>query len=206
MSGFRTKYKLKIILTLLCFLALVQSCIIINENEYRTLTPQYAERIIAFDTSLMNRGWPPGEQLLIEVDNNDIDQITRQSAYTWIRLWRPFCPSASCENLALYSALSEKNPQVTFMLISETYGLRDISEKLRQSNFKFPVYVLKDSTYGHKMTPARKKFIAEAGSGQQHQTQFYDSDFLYIKDSLIFAGNDLTVKLDSILTVLKHQQ
>ncbi|MDY0342744.1 MAG: hypothetical protein RBR28_04170 [Lentimicrobium sp.] len=198
--------KLKIGLALLCLLAMGQSCLIINENEYRTLSPQHFDRIVLFDVSLMDRDWPPGEQLLIEVDNNDIDLITQQSSFTWVRLWRPFCPSESCENLALYAAVAEKHPDLTFMLISETYGLKDISEKFRQSNFKLPVYVLRDSVYGHKMTPARKKFTAETGRGQLIQPQFLDNDFLFTKDSLIFAGEDLVMKLDSLLNASKGKQ
>lgn len=199
MSGLRTTFKLKTIFAFLCFFAMGQSCIIINENEYRTLTPQHAERIVGFDTALLNREWPPGEQHLIEVNKKDIDFITQQSAITWIKLWRPFCASETCENLALYAMVAENHPDLTFMLVSETYGLKDITKKFRQSNFKLPAYVLKDSTYGHKMTPARKKFIAELGHEQPLQPQFLNTDFLFIKDSLIFAGKDLVLKLDSVL-------
>lgn len=197
----------KIILTafLLTLAAIIPACIIINENNYRVLTPAQTEQITPFTPASVSQEYQPGEQILTEIDHNDIVLTSQSAAYTWVRLWRPFCSGTTCENIAANANAAEKHPELTFMLVSETYGLKDISEKLRQSNFKFPVYVLKDAVYGHKMTPARKMFIAEMGNGQQIQPKFLDNDFLFMKDSLIFSGEDLMVKLDSILNVPKDK-
>lgn len=202
----RSLNKVKLATVLLGFVAIVPACIIINENNYRVLTPAQTEQIRTFTPASISREYQPGEQLLTEIDHQDIVLTSQSAAYTWIKLWRPFCSATTCEDISAYAAVAEKHPGLTFMLVSETYGLKDIAEKLRQSKFKSSVYVLKDAVYGHKMTPARKMFIAEMGNGQQLQTKFLDNDFLFMKDSLIFSGEDLMVKLDSILKPPKEKQ
>ncbi|GAB1404275.1 hypothetical protein DSECCO2_543700 [anaerobic digester metagenome] len=193
--------RLKNIICLLCLVGLAQGCVIINENNYRTLRPEQQTQIEHFNNQLIHREWNPGTQTLVEVDGNDIFDVVRQSPFTWVRLWRPFCSAESCENLSVYAAKAEAYPGLSFMLISESYDFKSIKEKFEQSNFKGSSYVLKDAVYGHKMTPARKKFIAEMGNNQPVQPLFYDNDFFFIGDSLVFAGNSLVVHLDSLMQV-----
>jgi len=117
-------------------------------------------------------------------------------------LLRPFCTSNTCKNISFYSDLENrfKKDNLKLLLISETYDLDIIKNKVEQNNFKNPIFVLQDSYFGHKSTKIRDQFSEELNNNINIKNQKYGFDDFLFKDTLlVYAGRNLNKQIiDSI--------
>jgi endogenous inhibitor of DNA gyrase (YacG/DUF329 family) len=176
----------------------------INENEYRGLREHDRQFIKEFNIDLVNdTALNKDEFYIYEINCPDIKAVTHLHNYTWIHLWRPFCSAEYCQNIAVFEYAAEKyrSAGLVFLLISETYGIKTIQEIVRRSSFSLPVYVLKDSYFGHKLKGARTLISDQLHNNDSIRKNIYQSDYIFQDSLLIYASGTLyTEKLDSIMS------
>lgn len=200
---------MKKILLLLSLLQL-SSCglILINENNYRALKDSNKKTIKDFDyESAVQSGKRDEDVLVYEINSNDIKQYLKNHKYTWIHLWRPFCKSESCLNINMYSGIENdfKNKGLSLLFISETYDIESINQRVRNTNFEKPIFVLQDSYYGHKIRKNRVKLFNDFNQSQLPKTKYGYDDLLFKDTSLIYASYQLKKnEIDSVLMALER--
>lgn len=136
------------------------SCIVINENDYQYLRQNQMQYVKDFSIDLVSdTGLNENECYVYEINCPDIREVTQRYDYTWIRLWRPYCKADICQNIGLLEDSAEKfrTEGLAFLLVSETYDLKQIQEIVRRSAFSYPVFVLEDKYFGHSMKGARNR-------------------------------------------------
>jgi len=194
----------------LSIILLLTSCgiIMINENDYRSLTDSNKNLIRPFDIELLSEKANNNEQLfLYEINTNDIKNCIRKQKYTWVHLWRPFCPTESCQNINYYLNVENelKHYDFEFLLISETYDFNSIENAVKNSFYDKPIFVLQDLYYGHKIKPNRLKFYNEFKNEYSPKTRIGFDDYLFKDSVLIFVGDGLNEhRIDSLITKNNH--
>ncbi len=202
---------MKVIITFI-ILTLLTGCgmILINENEYRNLTDADSSVLRPFNLEIVSQYVDNSSNLVLyEINTNDFGKLLRKQKYTWIHLWRPFCPSEVCQNINYYlnAANKLKHLDLEFLLVSESYDIYSIKNCLRNSFYNRPIYVLQDSYYGHKIRPTRLKFYREIVARPPLKTRIGFEDYLFEDTTLIFAGNGLdTGGIDSLIIENNMQQ
>ncbi len=191
---------------ILIVMLLLTNCgiIIINENNYRSLTDSDKNLLRPFDIEIVSQKVNNTEQLyLYEINTNDIKNCVRIQKYTWVHLWRPFCPSESCQNINYYLNIENKlkNYNLQLLLISESYDLNSIEHIVKNSFYDKPIYVLQDLYFGHKIKLNRMKFYNELKTDSSPKTRIGFDDYLFKDSVLIFVGEGLNKHIiDSLIT------
>lgn len=170
--------------------------IMIGENDFRSLTTSEIDHILPYESAASIVAVDTTKrQVLYEITAADIMQHAKENAYTWMHLWRPWCPNDKCQNIGVFQETAEKYAGLSFFMVSQTYDFASIARITKQSDFTLPIYVLKDEKYGHKLTKGREllaqDFSIEGGRA-------FGDNLVYKKDSLIYNGNDAIAFLDSI--------
>ncbi len=195
---------LKIILTVLVLTPLTSCVIEINENGYRSLTDESKKHIRPFTMDLLNRNQNYKDSIFIyEISSRDIRQIIKQNKYTWIHFWAPYCSAKSCINVAgIMEEVREmeKGKDFVELLISTVYDLDAIKSRLKNSNFKQPVFILRDSIYGHNQVRGKRLFACEIDNNSLLKKNEYFSEYLFCDTLLQVASWNLTPKqIDSVV-------
>ena len=189
----------------LIIILLLSSCgiIMINKNNYRSLTESDKNRVRPFYIEIVSQKVNNQEKLfLYEINTNDIKKYVRNQKYTWIHLWRPFCPNESCQNINYYLNIenSLKNCDLQLLLISESYDFISIQNIVNNSFYDNPIYVLQDLYYGHKIRSNRMKFYSELMTEHSPKTRIGFDDYLFKDTVLIFIGDGLNEHIiDSLI-------
>lgn len=190
---------------ILIIILLVTSCgiIMINENNHRSLSDSDKSQIRPFDINIVSQKVKNTEQLYIyEINTNDIKNYVRTQKYTWLHLWRPFCPNESCQNINYYLNIENnlKHYDLEFLLISESYDFNSIENAVKNSFYDKPIFVLQDLYYGHKIRPNRMKLYDELKTDSSPKTRIGLDDYLFKDSLLIFVGEGLNKhKIDSLI-------
>lgn len=179
------------------FSTIASGCLImIGENSFRSLTTSEIDHILPYESAANLAAKDTAEQqVLYEITAADVMQHARESAYTWMHLWRPWCPNDKCQNIGVFQETAEKYTGLSFFMVSQTYDFASISRITEQSNFVWPVYVIKDEKYGHKLNKSRELLAQDfniAGG------RAFGDNLVFKKDSLIYNGDDAIGFLDSI--------
>ena len=195
---------LKIILTVLVLTPLTSCVIEINENNYRSLTDESKKHIRPFTMDLLNRNQNYKDSIFIyEISSRDIRQIIKQNKYTWIHFWAPYCSDKSCINVAgIMEEVREmeKGKDFVELLVSTVYDLDGIKSRLKNSDFKQPVFILSDSIYGHKQVRGMRLFASEIDNNSLLKKKEYFSEYLFCDTLLKVAAWNLTPKqIDSVV-------
>ncbi len=192
---------------LVLFIFIFTSCgvILINENNYRSLTVSEKRKIKPYkDFLLYSNSATEQNNYLYEINTNNIKTHLKKQKYTWIHLWRPFCSADYCQNIDYFSVLEDKfkNKGLRLLLISETYDIGAITTILEENKFKKQVYILQDAYYGHKIMKNRKQFIQEINNNNLKISK-YGFDNYFFKDTLlIYSANVINKQIiDSLITV-----
>lgn len=144
------------------------------------------------------------EFCIYEINGSDIKAVTRLYNFTWIHLWLPFCKAEYCQNISLFQYMAEqhKSDGLAFLMTSETYDIKSINQIVVKSNFSFPVFVLEDVYYGHKMKRARMQISDQLINNDSIGKSLYYSDYVFKDTLLIYAGSNLNnERLDSIINI-----
>ncbi|MFC2101315.1 hypothetical protein ACFLRZ_05745, partial [Bacteroidota bacterium] len=120
----------------------------------------------------------------------------------WLHLWRPYCSSEYCRNIDYFTDIEKKYmlKDFKFFLISETYDVKDIIEKMKNVTYDKPILVLMDSYYGHSMRKNNIKLLDELDNKLSLERKYGYFDYLFKDTILIYAGRKITEKiLDSLI-------
>ncbi len=122
---------------IILFLLLFSNCgvIMINENNYRSLTVSEKSNIKSYrDNLLYGNSTVEQNNYLYEINTNNIKTHLKKTKYTWIYLWRPFCSTDNCQNINYFSVLEDeyKNKGLRLLLISETYDIDIINNIVKE--------------------------------------------------------------------------
>ena len=182
-------------LTLLCS----EGCLImIGENSYRGLETSEMHQIEPFQSVLAHEAKDSGADItLYEITSTDIKEAARENPYTWVHIWRPWCPNELCQNIGIFQETSEKYADVALMMISQTYDFKEIQGIVNRSSFTLPVYVMKNEYYGHKLRKASEKLAADFDI---EDVYLLGDDLIFKSDSLIYSGENGIGFVDSIFT------
>jgi hypothetical protein len=177
--------------------------ILINENNYRNLKDADKSIIKPFDPEIVSVKVNNNQQLFIyEINTDDILNCANKHKFTWVHLWRPFCPHESCQNINYYLNIEKdfKTYDLELLLVSESYDLKLIENIVRKSDYDKPIFVLQDSCYGHKIRPNRLKFFRDFNTDITTEPRYGFDDYLLKDTVLIYAGEGLdNHKIDSLI-------
>ncbi len=176
--------------------------ILINENNYRNLSDSDKIILKPFDPDIVSRKVDNDQFFIYEINSNDILNCSKKYQFTWVHLWRPFCPNEHCQNLnyLLNTVNAFKSHDIELLLVSESYDLKSIENIVRKSAFDKPIFVLQDAYYGHKIRKNRLKLIADFNSDLPAKTRFGFGEYLFKDSTLIYMGYDLNEhKIDSLI-------
>ena len=116
----------------------------------------------------------------------------------------PIVPMLIVEIFVFFQDVVSNHPEVQFLMLASTYDVEDIKEAVDNSSFTLPIFVIRDSSYGHNIDKAKDKFIAQIKRfPRKIEQKFYSSDFLFKGDTLIYGWLSLETKLDSVLATNK---
>jgi hypothetical protein len=192
---------------ILILMVALSSCIVIRigENNYRDLTVDEKSHVLSFDSTLLSKKVTHSPMYLYEINMENIKSVLKNSKYTWIHHWVPYCSNDFCKNISVFEDISNQHTEIQFIMVSTTYEFKEIEETVERSSFNLPIFVLKDSTYGHKLKKAHAKFENEVKMLPQriNENSYFAGDFLFKNDTLIYTGAGLESKLDSILSFYK---
>lgn len=162
------------------------SCISINDINYRYLTKEEHNTIIAFNKVLFNTKIDYSEEInLQEVEAEEILSAIKDYNYSCIYLWKPYCKGDACEALTYYSDLEKKfDNKFPIIIISLTYDLEEIKDFINNTGYCKPVYIIKyKKEYGNKIFNVYRKFVYDI-TKKQHNEE-YNSYFLFKNDLFI---------------------
>ncbi|MGE5317908.1 MAG: hypothetical protein ACM3ME_07915 [Chloroflexota bacterium] len=175
----------------------------IGENNYQYLYESQLHHIKPFDSARISSTVNNLEHLyLYEINTDDVRKVLSANHYTWIHLWPPWCTADMCENINYFQRASDqlKNKGVEFLLVSVSYDLSDVKEKLTHSEYNKPIFVLQDAYYGHKIDKARLNFYNEFKTSESPFVKYGFSDYLFMDTTLIYGGHSLTrEQVDSLI-------
>lgn len=189
----------------LSLVILLTSCVIeINENGYRSLPTASKKYIRPFSMDLLKQTHSYKDTIFIyEISSSDIKQITKSNKFTWIHFWAPYCSSKSCVNIAgLMNEVKEQQKEKDFLelLIATSFDFNAIKERLKNSSYTQPVFILSDSIYGHKQGKAMKLFASKIDNNSVLKKNEYFSEYLFCDTLLTVAAWNLTPQqIDSVL-------
>jgi len=188
-------------LIVLPLLLLLQNCITvsINENEYRNLSIAEKEYIQPFQQVQFHEQSDNQDCFkLFEINTQNVDSLVQHQEYTWIHIWKPYCPNESCTNIAQYENFEKRHRSSGLKMIftSSTYDMDDIIKYVQSARFSKPVYVLQSSYYGVKNKGIRRKFHKDLDKDYSEDDRIFYSDYLFVKDSLVYMGDEMN---DTIL-------
>ncbi len=189
------------------FLVFVESCgfIQINENDYRSLSDYDKRYIKPFDSKIVTTKVNNIDSLFIyEINSDNIKEVTKEHAYTWIHLWRPFCHADVCQNINYLTNITDNfaSEGLALLLISVTYGFKDIENVVKNSRFEKPVFVLQNNYYGYKMRKNRVKLVTDLKPELASSKKIWSDDYFYKDTTLIYAGSiEDKNKIDSLMQV-----
>ncbi|MFZ4463856.1 MAG: hypothetical protein ACOYN5_08405 [Bacteroidales bacterium] len=175
--------------------------ILINENNYRNLSDTDKIIIMPFDPEIVSKNENNKQFQLYEINANDIMNYTKMHNYTWVHLWRPFCPNQNCQNIYYFLDVVDSINiyDIEFLLVSESYDLKLIENIVINSAYDKPIFVLQDSHYGHKINSNRLKFIKDFETELSYSSHYGFGDFLFKDSTLIYMGDDLNKdKIESL--------
>jgi hypothetical protein len=177
----------------------------INENNYRGLSKKDLNSIKSFEIKNIDKKVSYSDSCYIyEINSVNIRNCAMISKFLWIHLWRPYCKTDYCQNISYFSSIADQYRinGLNFLLISESYDLKEIKGLLEKNNFDRPVYVLQDSYFGHGLKSAKKKFLEINNHLIQNPNFIYNDDFIFKDTLLIFACSVINKKLfDSVMSV-----
>lgn len=192
---------LSIILSQLCGCGMI----LINENSYRALKEADKKSIKPYEYKATQLSRTNVDDMVVyEINSRDVKEYLKQSRYTWIHLWRPFCRAEICQNINVFSELEKeyKNVGLNLLFISETYDIASIKKVIQNTGFKKNIFVLQDAYYGHKTRKNKVALLKEFNHGKFEETKYGVDDLLFKDTSLIFAGYHLSKKeIDSVIAV-----
>ena len=191
-------------------LLLLSSCVIeINENGYRSLTDEAKRHVRPFTIDLLNQKHNYRDSIILyEISSRDLKQIIKKNKYTWVHFWAPHCSSKSCINVTnLMNEVEEKEKQYDFaeLLISTEYDFENLKQRLNNSKFTQPVFILTDSIYGHKNGKALRLFASEIDNNNLINKNKYFGEYFFCDTLLTVATWNLTPQqIDSIVKNKKN--
>ena len=192
-----------------CFVVFIllflSACIIqfeIGENDYRSLTETQRERIMKAHPETLPRKIREADPLkLYEINTDGIKEFASRSELTWVHLWRPWCPNDHCVNIDYLERIHQpyKNREVQFLMVSVSYDFRTIENIVSNTGFSYPILVLENARYGHKLKAARKEFLSELGLEEDDKV---GDDFIFADTTLVYNGNiESRNTLDSLIFI-----
>jgi hypothetical protein len=177
----------------LLFILLSSCAIRINDNGYRSLKAKDKMQLQRYKPGMApNSGY-------YEITGAEIKQAMAAAPYTWVHLWRPYCPGPQCYPPIYYARIAQQHEQVQFFLLSENYDPWHIARQMQHGAINHPIYFVMDSVYGHNADRNRKRIIAEmmgAGHGRG------SSHIIFKGDKPVYMGYDMSnAIMDSVLRV-----
>ena len=183
----------------------LQSCMVmINENDYRMLQETDKSMFKPYSAVSESGSGNTGDLFLYEINTPQMLQRMKYNHYTWIHLWRPYCTSDYCTHIDYFFNLAGKYTLkgLDLLFISECYGVRNIKQKLADTASHHTFYVLEDKYYGHKLNPARQKFMKDLGIEITKQNKWGYDDYIFKDTTLIFKGDHIgETTIDSLISL-----
>ena len=174
----------------------------INENDYRALEEDQKQNIKSFnletfDSEVNNQD----ELILYEITSMDIKTCSQKQEYTWVHIWIPYCGAEQCKSINYYQEAENtfKSNDLKVLLVSNSYDFKTIKSRLEHSNYTKPIFVLKDSYFGHKTKKTGIKLFDDLKQDSSLQSDYGFGDYLYKDTVLIFAGNLEIETVDSLI-------
>lgn len=191
------------LLSIILLILFTACSVMIGENGYRLLKESQLQYIKPFDSAVTYSAHDnAGILALYEINSNDIHKVLLSNQYTWLHFWTSWCHGPYCENVNYFQTVSDqlKDRGVQFMLVSLSYDFAAIREKIRNSAYDKPVFILQDSHYGHKVNDGRLKFHNEFKNLNTPEMNYGFSDYFFRDSTLIFCGKDLNKHMvDSLM-------
>ncbi|MHB1277430.1 MAG: hypothetical protein ACYC1Q_03465 [Bacteroidia bacterium] len=173
----------------------------IGTNDYDANNAHLMKRVQPFDPAKIGIERNADDTLvLFETSGKDVMEFTGHVPFTWIHIWRPWCPNDKCQDISMFDLGSNAHQDKGLFLImlSESYDLKHIDTITMHSAFLQPICVIDAKTYGTSIKKNRQKFLEELGAGRISEN--LEDDFIFRRDSLIFSGEIPNLaQLDSIL-------
>ena len=192
---------------IMIIIGMLQSCIImINENSFRALKYSDKDYFQPFNIDMVNKKVNNKDSLVVyEINSKNIKESASKNKYTWVHLWRPYCPSDFCQNINYFSDIADKKQGLSLLLISETYSVETIRSCVVKSDYNRSIFVLQDSYYGHKTRENRLKLYNDFKIDSLVSTKGNFDDYLFKDTVLIFAGNLLNEHIIDSLMIAKSR-
>lgn len=192
-------------LTIFIFLFLA-SCISIKigTNDYSFLKEEELKRVKDFEVSTLSSDFKNDSLVNIyEIDHSIIQEnVLKNEKYTWIHFWRPYCSKEACVNINIYSNAAKKYDNLKLLLTSQTYDFPQIQGTFELTNFPLPIFVIKNSSYSEKMKEAKREITSKLISKEVLvDEELFADDILFYGNKLIYVGDSLDYKLDSIISI-----
>ena len=174
-------------------LALLTSCITINENGYRLLTKKEKSNLVQFSFISTNSN----KNSLIEITGKDVTNAFSKVKYTWVHVWIPYCKAKTCRPLYYYdNILANSKTDMQLLTISQIYDTKQPTEDYNKN-----IYVIKDSVYGHGMRKSRTAFTNEITHDKTIAIQM-PSHMIFKGNKLIYYSDDMTQHtMDSVIAI-----
>lgn len=192
------KNALGLIVFLVVLSVIASGCLImIGENSFRSLTERDKTFVKPFDAEVLEVKDTASGKYLYEVTASDILEQAKKNEYTWVHFWRSYCSNDHCQNIGTFQETADKHDSLTLIMVSVTYDFGSIRRITKVSDFTHPILVLKDGTYGHKLTKGRELLATDfnlEGGGS------FGDNLVYKRDSLIYNGDNGQAFLDSIFS------
>lgn len=144
---------------------------------------------------------------IYEINSADILGLLDEQEYTWVHIWNPYCPDENCVNIGQFETLADtyKNKGLKLVYISATYDISKIFSIAENSSFSKPIYVLDGSYYGPKLKAMRQKLHMDLDKDAGEDDYFFQDDYLFKGDSLIYMGKEANDSIFEKLIIDKKQ-
>lgn len=185
---------------------LLASCaplILINDNDYRSLSESQLAQVRPFGTPMPADS---NKKFVVEITARDLIASFDDAEYTWVQRWVPHCKGPQCKPLYYYDKILQDNKDkgLQHYLISSTYDYWDIKKQMPY--YSGDIYALKDARYGHNHGKNIRNFLQELiDSGYITETD-RGSNMIFKGDSLIYCDYSSMISSDVVDSVISANQ
>lgn len=173
------------------FLCTFSSCILINDNQFRTLRAEERKSFQAFSLANASRKMSYADSCIVErVNHKDLAQLSSKYPVIWVHIFAPWCRGTTCENMAQFEQIAQAQPNIKLALISISYHHADLASKLKHSGFTGQVYVI-DTGYSNKHDKGMLRFWRALKKTEDQKRIRVASDFVMRNDTVVYVKDGL---------------
>ncbi len=166
---------------------LFEACVAINNNAFVSLSNKERKSFRRFSIADAGKKVSYADSCVLQtINHRDLSELSKQYPALWVHYFAPWCHGQTCEDMGRYQRTAASyGPNVKLVLVSVSYRLDELKNKLTRSGIDRMVYVL-DTCYSSRYNKAMRQFYAGIKKGLPYSRFNDGDDFIIRNDSILY--------------------